>query len=158
MLLAQEAVHLDYPVYPFHEPAPFTSNELQELLSLFQSSPTCSQNSGSDGSNPAVHSEEDDRKRRRMISNRESARRSRWRKKRHLENLTEQVNRLQLENQELKNRLGSVLNRSHVLCTENNQLLAESVALQARLSDLRRVLVAMRAMQHHNNIINNHHR
>lgn len=82
-----------------------------------------------------------------MLSNRESARRSRWRKKRHFEDLTQQLNRLEIVNRELKNRLGSILNQSHVLWRENDRLMLESMALKARLSELCRALVAVNAMQ-----------
>ncbi|KAJ6871899.1 basic leucine zipper 43 [Populus alba x Populus x berolinensis] len=141
MFFAQEAVQLEHPV---HGPG-FTANEIQELLSLLQS-PSPTENSGSRGSNQAVYSI-DERKRRRMVSNRESARRSRWRKKKHLEDLTQQLNRLKIQNRELQNRLGSIINQSHVLWRENGRLMSESVALKARLSDLRLVLAAMNAMQ-----------
>lgn len=141
MFFAHEAVQLEHPV---HGPG-FTANEIQELLSLLQS-PSPTENSGSRGSNQAVYSI-DERKRRRMVSNRESARRSRWRKKKHLEDLTQQLNRLKIQNRELQNRLGSIINQSHVLWRENGRLMSESVALKARLSDLRLVLAAMNAMQ-----------
>ncbi|KAJ6335306.1 hypothetical protein OIU77_025284 [Salix suchowensis] len=141
MSFAQEAVQLEYPV---HGPG-FTDNEIQELLSLLQS-PSPSQNSGSSGSNQEVCSI-DERRRRRMLSNRESARRSRWRKKRHYEDLTQQLNRLEIVNRELKNRLGSILNQSHVLWRENDRLVLESMALKARLSELCHALVAVNAMQ-----------
>ncbi|XP_010999906.1 PREDICTED: basic leucine zipper 43 [Populus euphratica] len=141
MFFAQEAVQLEHPA---HGPG-FTANEIQELLSLLQS-PSPTENSGSRGSNQAVYSI-DERKRRRMVSNRESARRSRWRKKKHLEDLTQQLNRLKIQNRELQNRLGSIINQSHVLWRENGRLMSESVALEARLSDLRLVLAAMNAMQ-----------
>jgi len=141
MFFAQEAVQFEHPV---HGPG-FTANEIQELLSLLQS-PSPTEISGSKGSNQAVYSI-DERKRRRMVSNRESARRSRWRKKKHLEDLTQQLNRLKIQNRELQNRLGSIINQSHVLWRENGRLMSESVALKARLSDLRLVLAAMNAMQ-----------
>ncbi|KDP41589.1 hypothetical protein JCGZ_15996 [Jatropha curcas] len=150
MFLAQDSVQFDYPVLE----TGFTASEIEELLSLLESpsstssppSSTSSPNSGSEESNRVVYSV-DERKRRRMISNRESARRSRWRKKRHVENLTVQVNRLGIQNQELKKRLGSVLDHCHVLWRENNQLTTEYLALQARLSDLCHTLVAMQTMQ-----------
>ncbi|KAL7596812.1 hypothetical protein Lser_V15G31132 [Lactuca serriola] len=47
----------------------------------------------------------EERRNLRMVSNRELARRSRQRKMRHLEELREELNRLRLENQHLKNRL-----------------------------------------------------
>ncbi|CAI0393469.1 unnamed protein product [Linum tenue] len=78
-----------------------------------------------------------------MVSNRESARRSRWRKKRHLEKLTEQANRLNLENQELKYALGSTLSQCNVVWKANQRLRSESVVLRGRLTGLCRTLAAM---------------
>lgn len=132
MFLSEEAVEFQYgPV--------FEASELEELMTSFLQPGS---NSGSEGSSRAVYSV-DERKLRRMISNRESARRSRWRKKRHLENLTDQVNRLKVQNRELKNRLGLVAQQCHVAWRENDRLSSEFLALQSRLSDLCQILVAM---------------
>lgn len=134
MFCSEEAVQFQYgPV--------FEADEVEELLSLLRPS---SNNSGSEGSGRAVYSV-DERKRRRMISNRESARRSRWRKKRHLENLTDQVNRLKVENRDLKNRLGLLVQQCHVAWRENDRLSSEFLALQSRLSDLCSILVTMQS-------------
>lgn len=116
----------------------FTADDIQEWLSdLLQS------NSGSsEGSTRAVYSD-DERKKRRMISNRESARRSRWRKKKQLEDLTEELNRSAVENQVLKNELNIVLNQCYLLWKENEQLTSEYVALRTRLSNLYRILGSM---------------
>ncbi|CAI0393468.1 unnamed protein product [Linum tenue] len=132
----------DIPVRA-NEPG-FTAHELQELLSFFDSTATGSpnSNSGSEGSDRSVYNV-DERKRRRMVSNRESARRSRWRKKRHLEKLTEQANRLNLENQELKYALGSTLSQCNVVWKANQRLRSESVVLRGRLTGLCRTLAAM---------------
>ncbi|XVE95055.1 hypothetical protein REPUB_Repub02eG0063600 [Reevesia pubescens] len=133
MFLVEEAVQVQLPV---HETS-FTPEELEELLSFLESDEPVSPNfgSGSKGSTRAVYSP-NERKKRRKISNRESARRSRWRKKRHVENLTDQVNRLNIENQQLKNRLSLVINQCHVAWRENEQLRSESIALSAKLLDL----------------------
>ncbi|CAL1395744.1 unnamed protein product [Linum trigynum] len=141
---------LDIPVHTV-EPG-FTAHELQELLSFFDHQPIMTttttttgspnSNSGSEGSNRSVYNV-DERKRRRMVSNRESARRSRWRKKRHLENLTEQANRLSLEKEELRYALGSTLSQCNVVWKENQRLRTESVALRGRLTYLCRTLAAM---------------
>uniref|UniRef100_A0A6N2MP71 BZIP domain-containing protein n=1 Tax=Salix viminalis TaxID=40686 RepID=A0A6N2MP71_SALVM len=141
MLSAREAIQLEHPG---HGPG-LTASEIQELLSLLQYPSPC-QNSGSRGSNQAVYPT-DERKRKRKESNRESARRSRWRRKKHLEGLTQQLNRLKIENRELQKRLGSIINQSHALWRENDHLMSESMALKARLSGLRHLLVAMNAMQ-----------
>ncbi|CAL9002091.1 unnamed protein product [Prunus brigantina] len=89
----------------------------------------------------------DERKRRRMISNRESARRSRMRKQKHLENLRNQVNRLRVENRELKNRLSYVLYHFQRVRTDNDRLQSEHVLLRQKLSDIRQILV-YRQLQH----------
>ncbi|KAK9930700.1 hypothetical protein M0R45_027729 [Rubus argutus] len=52
--------------------------------------------SGSDGS--AV----DDKKRKKMLSNRESARRSRMKKQKHVEELTVEISRLQMSNNQIQ--------------------------------------------------------
>ncbi|KAB1670270.1 hypothetical protein ES319_1Z183800v1 [Gossypium barbadense] len=106
MFLSQEADQFQLPV----NETGFTREELEELLSFLESNEPVSPNSGSEGSTRAVYSP-DERKKRRMKSNRESARRSRWRKRMHLENITDEVNRLSVENQQLKNRLSTVINR-----------------------------------------------
>lgn len=125
-----------------------TPGEIEELFSLInqpvdQDSPI----SGSQGSNRAVYSTHE-RKLRRMQSNRESARRSRWRKKRNLENLTNQLNRLKAENRELKNRLGLTMHHHLLLSLENERLRSESVTLMAELSDLHRILGTMLSQYH----------
>ncbi|XP_062100352.1 basic leucine zipper 4 [Humulus lupulus] len=135
MFLSKEAAQCQYgPV--------FEAGEIEELWSLLQ--PGTINNSGSEGSSRAVYSV-DEQKLRRMISNRESARRSRWRKKRHLEDLTEQVNRLKVENRDLKNRLAHMAQQCHVAWRENDRLTSEFSALQSKLSDLCRILVAMQS-------------
>ncbi|KAL4309704.1 hypothetical protein GQ457_01G010750 [Hibiscus cannabinus] len=142
MFLAEEDVQFQLPV---HE-TDFSYEELQELLSFFESEEPVSSNSGSEGSSRAVYSP-DERKQRRKVSNRESAKRSRWRKKRHLENLTDQVNQLNVENRQLKNRLSLVINQYHVVWLENERLRSESEALWAKLSDLYRTSAAMQCNQ-----------
>ncbi|CAD5187075.1 ocs element-binding factor 1-like [Musa acuminata AAA Group] len=81
----------------------------------------------------------DERRRlRRMISNRESARRSRARKQRHLEELRGQAGRLRSQNHELADRLGGLARRCLLLRQDNDRLRAEASALCRRLADLRR--------------------
>ncbi|KAK7263272.1 hypothetical protein RJT34_30859 [Clitoria ternatea] len=83
----------------------------------------------------------DERKRRRMISNRESARRSRMRKQRHLENLRNQLNKCRIENRELNNRLQFVLHHFNRVRTENEWLRSERTALRQKVSTLTQILV-----------------
>ncbi|CAK9316458.1 unnamed protein product [Citrullus colocynthis] len=125
---------------PAQEPR-FTPAEIQELWALLED-PTRS-SSGSQGSCQAVSLIDEERRRKRMISNRESARRSRLRKKRHLENLAVQTDRLKMKNQELKRQLNLVVNRCYMVRRQNERLWSEFVALHARLSDLYRISVPM---------------
>ncbi|PSR99931.1 BZIP transcription factor [Actinidia chinensis var. chinensis] len=127
------------------EPAPFsfTPSEIHQLLSFFESGLPVHSPSGSEtGPSRTVYSVEE-RKKRRMLSNRESARRSRWRKKRHLENLTSQVNHSRLENRELKNLLCLASHQCLVAKRETDRLMTESLLLQQRLSGLCQILANM---------------
>ncbi|PIM96984.1 hypothetical protein CDL12_30555 [Handroanthus impetiginosus] len=92
----------------------------------------------------------DERKRRRMISNRESARRSRMRKQKHLENLRSQANRLKVGNRELTNRLRLFVHQNRLVETENECLRSEAVILRQRLWDIRQVLLVRQLQQHLN--------
>ncbi|XP_010064706.2 basic leucine zipper 4 [Eucalyptus grandis] len=121
-----------------------TYDELEELLSILESeSPVSPNNSCSEGSNRTLSSAEDDRKRRRMESNRKSAARSRYRKKQHLEELTDELNRLGVVNRELKSRLEYAMTQFFTVQTENERLRSECASLSARLSDLHWILLAM---------------
>ncbi|MED6157181.1 hypothetical protein PIB30_021019 [Stylosanthes scabra] len=107
-----------------------------------------SSSSGSDEPNqnhveekPGSEAVMDDRKRRRMISNRESARRSRMRKQRHLENLRNQLKESRVENQEVKNRLRFILHHCNRLRTENDWLSSERTMLRQKLSYMTQILL-----------------
>lgn len=80
-----------------------------------------------------------ERKHRRMISNRESARRSRMRKQKHLDELWSQVVWLRNENHQLVDKLNHV-SESH------DQVLQENVQLKEEASELRQMI---RDMQIH---------
>ncbi|XP_030455278.1 basic leucine zipper 4 [Syzygium oleosum] len=145
MFCSDDPVQLQLPVLG----TGFTCDELEELLSVLESeSPVSPNNSVSEGSNRTLSSADDDRKRRRMISNREAARRSRSRKKKHLEDMTEDLNRLCAENQQLKSRLNLFMSRFFAVQMENERLRSEFASLSARLSDLHWILLAM---QNHTN-------
>ncbi|KAF3789872.1 Basic leucine zipper 43 [Nymphaea thermarum] len=85
-------------------------------------------------------SEIDERKRRRMISNRESARRSRMRKQRHLDELRCLVNRLRLEKRQMVNRLGVLTYLHHQILLDSCRLRSEHADLSQKLAELRRIL------------------
>ncbi|XP_055805772.1 basic leucine zipper 43-like [Solanum dulcamara] len=78
----------------------------------------------------------DERKKRRMISNRESARRSRMRKQRHLDELWSQVLRLRTENHNLIDKLNHVSECHEKVVQENAQLKEEASDLRQMLNDL----------------------
>ncbi|KAI3958867.1 hypothetical protein MKX01_023543 [Papaver californicum] len=129
---------------------PWEDQEFMSSLFLPQQDPpiNSNNNSGSDnepnqpGSNDSNNFVAvDERKKRRMISNRESARRSRMRKERHLQDLRNQLNRMKIENRDLANRLAFINHSNQVLCRDNDRLRYESSFLRRRLSDIRRILI-----------------
>ncbi|KAJ4714684.1 basic leucine zipper 43-like [Melia azedarach] len=127
---------------PNQSPNPVVSSSGSDEPNQNQTNST----SVSDDPNPTV-SIIDERKLRRMISNRESARRSRMRKQKHLENLRNQVNRLRVENRELTNRLRFVLYHCERVRTENDRLRSEHSMLRQRLSEIRQILVYRQLQQ-----------
>ncbi|KAI3440555.1 BZIP domain-containing protein [Psidium guajava] len=73
---------------------------------------------------------------RRMISNRESARRSRLRKKKQVEDLQMQVDHLRGANSTLSEKLISLLESNHQILQENAQLKEKVSSLQVIVTDL----------------------
>lgn len=78
----------------------------------------------------------DERKQRRMISNRESARRSRMRKQRHLDELWSQVVRLRTENRQLIDRLNDLSECHERVALENVKLKQEAEELRLAMKDM----------------------
>ena len=111
-----------------------TENELP--LELTPQLSSISNNSTTDEAEEHQLSVIDERKQRRMISNRESARRSRMRKQKHLDELWSQVVRLRTENRELIDKLNHVLECHDRVLQENNQLREEASNLHQTLRDL----------------------
>ncbi|CAH8363128.1 unnamed protein product [Eruca vesicaria subsp. sativa] len=77
-----------------------------------------------------------ERKQRRMISNRESARRSRMRKQRHLDELWSQVMWLRIENHQLLEKLNNLSESHEKVLQENAQLKEETSELKKVISDV----------------------
>ncbi|KAK7271825.1 hypothetical protein RJT34_28036 [Clitoria ternatea] len=77
-----------------------------------------------------------ERKHRRMISNRESARRSRMRKQKHLDELWSQVVWLRNENHQLIDKLNHVSENHDQVLQENAQLKEETSELRQMLRDM----------------------
>nr|GEZ26465.1 basic leucine zipper 4-like [Tanacetum cinerariifolium] len=146
--------NLDYCGVEFFETDGFTPWDTKENTFLFSHNdqePVISI-SGSDNSTPKSNTSDevkvvDERKRRRMISNRESARRSRMRKQKHVENLGNLLSRLMTGTRDLTNRLRLVYMHGKLVREENRRLDVESMLLQQRLWDIRQVLL-VRQFQH----------
>ncbi|XP_051141245.1 basic leucine zipper 9-like [Andrographis paniculata] len=89
----------------------------------------------------------EERKRRRMLSNRASAQRSRQRKQQHLKELRCRVNRFKVVNRKVMGELRFVLGQTEFVIRQNECLQAEAVVLRRRLSDMRRLLIARQLQQ-----------
>lgn len=94
--------------------------------------------SGSNGGSPSALP--DERKRKRMQSNRESARRSRMRKQKQLEDLAGEVSRLQIANNQLVQSIGAKEQAFVQVDNMNNVLRAQAMELTDRLRSLNSVL------------------
>ncbi|XP_010528445.1 PREDICTED: basic leucine zipper 43 [Tarenaya hassleriana] len=105
----------------------------------FQAATTMSLSSNNSTSDEAEDKQTDiinERKQRRMISNRESARRSRMRKQRHLDELWSQVMYLRNENHQLLDKLNHVSESHEKVLQENSQLKEEATELRQMISDM----------------------
>ncbi|XP_074314874.1 bZIP transcription factor 53 [Silene latifolia] len=99
------------------------------------------QQTGSSGSeSDPRYANMDERKRKRMISNRESARRSRLRKQQHLDELIGQANNIKIENADVSRRIDATSKIYAGVESENNVLRAQIMELTDRLRSLNSVL------------------
>ncbi|XP_058076964.1 bZIP transcription factor 53-like [Magnolia sinica] len=97
-------------------------------------------NSGSDEDPRNVM---DPRKKRRMLSNRESARRSRMRKQQHLDDLITQLGQLKTDNNQIAARVDVATQHYMKLESENTILRTQVMELTERLQSLNSVLHLM---------------
>ncbi|MED6141080.1 hypothetical protein PIB30_099797 [Stylosanthes scabra] len=95
------------------------------------------QNSGSEEELQALM---DQKKRKRMISNRESARRSRMRKQKHLDDLVSQVAQLRKENQQILTSVNITTQQYLSVESENSVLRAQVEELSHRLDSLNEII------------------
>ncbi|XP_073280543.1 uncharacterized protein [Primulina huaijiensis] len=100
--------------------------------------------------NSSSGSDIDERKHKRMISNRESAQRSRMRKQKHLDNLRSQVYKLKVANRKTMNRLSLAVQQNQLVRQENEYIQSESAMLRQRLWDMRQVLLVRQLQQNLN--------
>ncbi|GER49240.1 basic-leucine zipper transcription factor family protein [Striga asiatica] len=110
------------------------NTQFQELNTPQQTS--LSSNSTSDEADEQQLSIINERRQRRMISNRESARRSRMRKQKHLDELWSQVMWLRDENHQLVNKLNHV-------CENHDQVVRENARLKEETLELREMITNM---------------
>lgn len=94
--------------------------------------------SGSDGD--LRYAKFDERKRKRMISNRESARRSRMKKQQRVDELIEEMSQLQKQNKVVMNKINEATDMFVGVSSENNVLRAQLSELSDRLYSLNTVL------------------
>ncbi|CAH8355934.1 unnamed protein product [Eruca vesicaria subsp. sativa] len=83
----------------------------------------------------------DEWRKKRKLSNRESAKRSRVKKQKHLEDMSIQLNQLQNENRELTNQIRYVLHHFQRTEMENDRLRLEHRMLHDTLLNIRQVLM-----------------
>ncbi|KAG2715364.1 hypothetical protein I3843_03G075500 [Carya illinoinensis] len=115
------------PIYNFQFPQ---AQEFNPQSSSFSS------NSTSDEADEQQLSLINERKQRRMISNRESARRSRMRKQKHLDELWSQVVWLRNENHQLIDKLNHASECHDRVVQENAQLKEEASELRQMLNNM----------------------
>lgn len=99
--------------------------------------------SGSEGCAQEQNQIMDQRKRKRMISNRESARRSRMRKQKHLGDLMAQVEQLRGQNAQIAHGLNVTTELYLSIEAENSILSAQAAELSNRLQSLNEIISYM---------------
>ena len=87
--------------------------------------------------NPTIyHNEGLERRARRMVFNRESARRSRMRTKKQIEELQQQVEQLMILNHNLSEKVIHLLESNHQILQENSQLKEKVSSLQILMAEM----------------------
>lgn len=101
----------------------------------------------------------DERKRKRMLSNRESARRSRMRKQKHLDDLIGQVAQLKKENNNILSNINLTSQQYANVEAENSVLRAQMMELSQRLQSLNEILSYINSNNNNNNngVFETHH-
>lgn len=98
----------------------------------------------------------DQRTRKRRLSNRESARRSRMKKKKNLDDLIENVNRLKKDNAQMQTTLKATSQQYLAVDAENSVLITQMMELSTRLQSLNEILDCMNGKSgSHSNYNNN---
>ncbi|KAK1422257.1 hypothetical protein QVD17_25240 [Tagetes erecta] len=108
----------------------------------------------SSGNSSQIGSEEDlmdQRKRKRMQSNRESARRSRMRKQKHLDDLTDQINQIKKDNAQIVTTISVTTQQFVHVEADNSVLRAQMTELSQRLDYLNEIINLMNNNNNNNN-------
>nr|KAJ0208586.1 hypothetical protein LSAT_V11C400205040 [Lactuca sativa] len=113
---------------------------LKSSFSLFESAISNLKNSGSDEDLQQLM---DQRRKKRMISNRESARRFRKRKQKHLDDLKSQLNQLRNENNQIISSVSITTQHYISVEAENSVLRAQAAELSHRLQSLNEMIAFM---------------
>lgn len=92
----------------------------------------------------------DQKRQKRKISNRESARRSRMRKQKHLDDLTAQVNQMRKQNSQTLTRLTLTAQQHFVVEAENSILRTQLMELTCRLQSVNEFLLRLNGNSHIN--------
>lgn len=117
----------------YNIPTPY---QLHDQISPHYSSCISSTSTSDEADGQQLSSLINERKQRRIISNRESARRSRMRKQRHLDELLSQVVRLRNENHQLIGKLNHISDNHDKAVQENALLKEEASELRQMLCDM----------------------
>lgn len=129
-------IQSNLPALQYFTNLPSQQTSFQGIHEFSPNSTCISSNSTSDEADDHQFQVIDERKQRRMISNRESARRSRMRKQRHLDELWSQVLRLRSENHNLLDKLNHVSDSHDKVVQENAKLKEEASDLRQMLTDI----------------------
>ncbi|KAK9074463.1 hypothetical protein SSX86_007061 [Deinandra increscens subsp. villosa] len=139
--------------YDDHQP---TSNPQIPTIAFCSQSSSWSYNnsSASDEADENQTSIINERKRRRMISNRESARRSRMRRQKHLDELCAYVLWLRNENNGLMEKVNKFLETHEQVVQENDRLKKETIELRQLVSEaqLARTYTSLRDLDDHEEV------
>lgn len=123
--------NVNQPTNPFYNL--HMNPQYQEIINL--QTPYLKGNSTSDEADEQQLSIINERKQRRMISNRESARRSRMRKQKHLDELWSQVVWLRNENHQLVDKLNKFSGIHEQVVQENAKLKEEATELRQMVTE-----------------------
>jgi len=110
------------------------------MMAISSGNSSVSTKSQSYGSEEDLQVLMDQRKRKRKQSNRESARRSRMRKQKHMDDLMVEVERLRNENNEIMTRMNMTTQHYLKIEAENCVLSAQMVELNQRLQSLNDII------------------